>query len=70
MNLQIDTIIARVLSGEASVSDMAVLSSWLDADADNLKTFRLLRLYWDLPLAGKKDTVVENESIQQVQNEQ
>ncbi len=69
MDLQIDTVIARVLSGESSVSDMAVLSSWLDADADNLKTFRLLRLYWDLPLVEKKDTVVENESIQQEQNE-
>lgn len=63
MNLQIDTVIARVLSGEASVSDMGVLSDWLDADSDNLETFRLLRLYWDLPLS--ETAFAGSDSIQQ-----
>lgn len=63
MNLQIDTVIARVLSGEASVSDMGVLSDWLDADSDNLETFRLLRLYWDLPLS--ETAFAGSNSIQQ-----
>lgn len=47
MPCSIDTVIAKILAGEARNEDRDAFNCWLEADPGNRQTFRLLKGYWD-----------------------
>jgi ferric-dicitrate binding protein FerR (iron transport regulator) len=47
MENQINHIIARVLSGEASLEDILHLGDWLNMSEKNKKAFEQVKDYWD-----------------------
>lgn len=53
MDQTINHIIARVLSGEASLDDTLRLSDWLNENAENRKFFSQLKIYWDAEVTQK-----------------
>lgn len=44
----INNIIARILSGEASVENILVFNSWLNDNSDNMNEFMKLKEYWEI----------------------
>jgi ferric-dicitrate binding protein FerR (iron transport regulator) len=52
MEKEINQIIARALSGEASPDDILLLSRWLNEQDENEKTFVRLKSYWAAEVAG------------------
>ena len=53
MENKINHIIARVLSGEASLDDTLALSDWLNESLENRKSFSQIKIYWDAEIAQK-----------------
>jgi ferric-dicitrate binding protein FerR (iron transport regulator) len=51
MENKINHIIARILSGEASLQDTLLLSDWLNEDEENRRTFSQIKVYWDAEIA-------------------
>lgn len=54
MNQEIEQIILRNLSGEASCDDVITFSEWLASSARNKESFLKIKKYWDAEVAGAK----------------
>lgn len=54
MNQEIEQIILRNLSGEASCDDVITFSEWLASSARNKESFLKIKKYWDAEVAGTK----------------
>lgn len=55
MESNINHIISRVLSGEATSEDILSLSNWLNEDEKNQEEFRHLKSYWDAEVTYNKE---------------
>lgn len=54
MDHEIEQIILRNLSGEASCEDIIIFSDWLASSAGNKACFLKIKKYWDAEIAGAK----------------
>lgn len=54
MDQDIEQIILRNLSGEASCEDIIIFSDWLVSSAGNKESFLKIKKYWDAEVAGAK----------------
>ena len=54
MNQEIEQIILRNLSGEASCDDIITFSDWLASSARNKESFLKIKKYWDAEIVGMK----------------
>lgn len=54
MNQEIEQIILRNLSGEASCEDIILFSDWLTSSAGNKACFLKIKKYWDAEISGAK----------------
>lgn len=54
MDQEIEQIILRNLSGEASCDDVIIFSEWLSSSARNKESFLKIKKYWDAEVAGAK----------------
>lgn len=54
MDQEIEQIILRNLSGEASCEDIITFSDWLASSARNKENFLKIKKYWDAEVAGAK----------------
>lgn len=54
MDQEIEQIILRNLSGEASCDDVIIFSEWLASSARNKESFLKIKKYWDAEVAGAK----------------
>lgn len=70
MDIRINHIIARVLSGDSSSEDILQLSNWLNKEEKNKKEFSYLKNYWDAEVASNhfSDPAITFDKLQEQLN--